>query len=562
MNRVRIGFKRFWSILSRRERYFFVSLSTLFIVSFILVGTKLWVSGTHALPEKGGSYREGVVGSPRFINPLLAETNDADRDISELVFAGLMRYTRTGELGSDLAESYEIKEEGKVYEFLLRENLVWHDGEAITTEDIAFTIKIVQDPEYQSPLRINWQGVGVTVIDDRRIQLTLRGPYAPFLENATMGILPKHVWEDVTAQNFALAEANLKPIGAGPYQLQKFKKDRFGGIKEVKLVSNARYHFGDPFIEELIFRFYPHEDDMVRAYKIREVDGIAGVSYSHIETIRDENRLQIKPIFIPRYFAVFLNQTQSKALSDIHVRTALVTAVNRQEIVQEVLKGEAEEADSPIPKGMKAYSDGIARYPFSQDEAKGVLEKGGWKDADGDGVREKADEKLEFTLVTTGVQGLERVAELLQKQWGEVGARVNVEIIGAGELQNDFIRPRNYQALLFGEILGADPDPFSFWHSSQKRDPGLNLSLYENKTVDKLLEEARQNPNEDERNKKYAEFQKVVTQDLPAVFLYSPHYLYPVNKKVKGVEVTRIVDPSKRFSEIEKWYIHTKRVWK
>jgi len=555
-------FKLFWGVLTMRERYFFVLLGTLFIVSFVFVLGQVWISQTNALPEYGGTYREGIVGSPRFINPLLAQTNDADRDLAQLVFSGLMRYTRSGELSPSLAESFEIKEDGKTYEFVLRENLFWHDEEPLTTEDIAFTVKLLQDPEYQSPLRVNWQGVEVNVIDERRIQLILKGPYAPFLETTTMGILPKHVWEDVTAQNFALAEANLKPIGSGPFQLQKFKKDRFGEIKEVRLITNPDFHLGRPFVKEFIFKFYTHEDDMIRAFKGREIDGMASVSAGNIEIIRNEKRIDLKRIFIPRYFAVFFNQTQSKAISDIHVRTALATRVNRQEIIEEILKGEAIEADSPIPKNMKAYSEDITRYPFSPEEAKNILEEASWQDTDGDGIREKDDEQLEFTLVTTASQGLERVADILQKQWGAIGARVDVQIIGAGELQNDFIRPRNYQALLFGEILGNDPDPFSFWHSSQKRDPGLNLSLYENKKVDKLLEEARQNPHEDERIEKYAEFQKLVTQDIPAVFLYSPYHLYPVNKKLKGVDVTHITDPSQRFSEVETWFINTRRVWK
>lgn len=549
-------------MLSKEERCFFILLSILFTASLVFLAVKFWTSYTKEIPEYGGIYHEGIVGSPRFINPLIAQSNDADRDIAQLVFSGLMRYKKDGELEPDLAKTYEIKEDGKVYEFTLRDNLLWHDGEPITTEDIAFTIKLVQDPEYQSPLRINWQGVETKILNEMTVQLILQGPYAPFLETTTMGVLPKHVWEDVTAQNFALAQSNLKPIGSGPYQLQKFKKDRFGEIKEIRLTANQDYHFGRPFVKELLFKFYSNEDDAIAAYKRRKVDGIASISLTNLEMIEKERALELKHIFIPRYFAVFFNQTQSKALSDIAVRTALATAVNRNEIIETILRGEALEADSPVPKGVMAYNDEVIRYPFSLDEARSILEKNSWQDTDEDGIREKKDEKLEFTLVTTASQGLERIAELLKTQWEEIGAMVDVQIMGVGELQNDYIRPRNYQALLFGEILGHDPDPFSFWHSSQKRDPGLNLSLYENKKVDKLLEEARQLPNEEERIEKYKEFQKIITQDIPAIFLYSPHYIYPVNKKLKGVEVTSIVDPSKRFSEIEKWYIETRRVWK
>jgi len=554
--------KHFWKILSLKERYFLIVLGTLFLVSSFFSLNLLWRSQTKELPEYGGTYREGIVGSPRFINPLLAPTNDADRDLTQLVFSGLMRYTSGGVPSADLAQTIEIKDGGKVYEFTLRDNITWHDGTPVGAEDIAFTIKLVQDPEYRSPLRINWQGVEVNILDEKRIQLILKTPYAPFLETTTMGILPKHIWEDVTSQSFSLAPMNLKPIGNGPYQLKKFKKDRFGEIKEIWLVVDENYHLGRPLIANLVFKFFAGEEDMVTAYKQREIDGLASVSPEHLKTIKEEKRLAPKEIFIPRYFAVFFNQTQSKPLSDINVRVALATALDRDEIIQNVLEGKGVAADSPIPKGMKAYSENIIHYPFSPDEARAVLDRASWKDTNGDGVREKGEEKLEFTLVTTASQGLDRAAELLKNQWGEIGANVNVEIINVGELQNDFIRPRNYQALLFGEILGQEPDPFSFWHSSQKRDPGLNLSLYENKTVDKLLEEARQTPNDEERIKKYAEFQNIITRDLPAIFLYSPSYIYPISKNLKGVEVTGVVDPSKRFSEVEKWYLETRRVWK
>ena len=139
---------------------------------------------------------------------------------------------------------------------------------------------------------------------------------------------------------------------------------------------------------------------------------------------------------------------------------------------------------------------------------------------------------------------------------------MEIKTFEISQLQQDYIKPRAYDILLFGEVLGSIPDPFSFWHSSQKRDPGLNLSDYENKDADKLLEEARQSLDPETRRQKYEKFQDILIGDAPAVFLYNPNYLYPITKDIKGINIKFITDPSKRFSDIENWYIKTKRAWK
>ena len=510
----------------------------------------------------GGSFKEGIVGSPQYLNPVLSEANDTDRDVTELIFSGLMKYNNQGELVLDLAEKYAIGENGKVYDFFLKRDIQWHDKQPFTADDIVFTIQTIQNPEYRSPLRINWTGVEMEKIDDYTVRFKLKTPYAPFLANTTVGIIAKHIWEKILPEKFLLAPENLEPIGTGPYKLKKIKKDKEGFVDYLKLEAFGQYEKNRPFIEKIELYFYPDEEALIRAYNRAKIDNLSLISVQNESKLQGLRRANIYQLSLPRYFAVFFNQSKSKALSDKTVRLALNYATNKQEIINNVLSGQAKIVNSPIPFGVWGHTDEINIYNFALDHANNILEEGGWKDEDEDGIREKGEEKLEIELITTELKELQQVANLLQEQWSKIGAQINVKILNIGEIQQEHIRPREYQALLFGEVLGLDPDPYSFWHSSQKRDPGLNLALYDNSKVDTLLRQARQDLDPESRAEKYKEFQQIVVEDVPVVFLYSSYHLYVVDKKIKGLTIKNIVLPSKRFVDINQWYIKTRRVKK
>ena len=499
---------------------------------------------------------------------MLAQVSDTDRDITRLVYAGLMKYAKDGRLVEDLAESYTIENE-TIYTFTLRENLFWHDGELITADDVVFTIKLIQDPKYASPIRLNWQGVEVEKTNERQVTFTLVSPYSPFLENATVGILPKHIWENASPKNFPHADANLQPIGAGPYLFEKFQKDSTGDIKSYSLRVNDRYHGNPASIEHITFRFFDSEDEALGALKNGEVDGMSLVSGYNTAQVEEVESAKVYTFTLPRYFAVFFNQSQSKALSEKEVRKALAYATNREEIIQLGAAGYGVPAFGPIVRELFGYNPQIEeQYPFSLDIAREILEKNDWRDTDGDGVREKTfagdteATPLEIHLITVQWPELEKTLRALKEQWEGVGARVTTNLYPLGEIQQEFIRPRDYEAIIFGQVVGIDPDPFSFWHSSQKKDPGLNLALYDNKDADKLLEGGRQTLDAKTRSEKYVLFQSLVAEDIPAIFLYSPAYLYPVSADVKNVKEGKIADPSWRFADVEDWYMNTKRVWK
>lgn len=549
-------------MLSFREKLFVTLLLSVSAVALVVWVGYAYLSFTKAVPKIGGEYIEGVVGQPLYINPLLSQTSEADADLTKLVYSGLFTYDAKGVLAPDLAQGYEISEDQRRYTVRLKQDVAWHDGKSLTADDIIFTISILLDPAYKSPLRQSWQGVDVEKIDDHTLAFNLKNPYFGFLDNLTVGILPKHVWENIAPEKFALADLNLHPIGSGPYLFVDFQKDASGNILTYKLSSFKAYHEGEAFISKITFNFYPDDDSLVTAYNKKEIMGINSISPEKIGSLKNIKSTDLHEFFIPRYFAVFFNQTKSVALADDGVREALSLSVDRKEIIEAVLHGKGTALQSPIFPQVNGYKESAGNGAPDLEKAKKILEDGGWKAAEGEAVRRKNGTELSFELVTTDWPELSQNAELLKKQWEKIGAKVSIKVLTVSDLQQNYIRTREYDSLLFGQALSFNPDLYSFWHSSQKRDPGLNLSLFDNKDMDSLLEGIRQEQNPEARAQKYTALQDIVQQENPAVFLYSPYYLYPVNKAVQGIGTQNINTPSQRLSQINKWFVKTSRVWK
>jgi len=546
------------------EKLVFLALVVSFLVSFLAIIWKISDLYMVETPTYGGTLTEGIIGTPRFINPVLA-SSDADRDLVALTYSGLLRPDNRGRLINDLAEKYDISEDGLVYTFTLKSKLLWQDGAPVTADDIIFTIEKIKDPAMKSPKRAGWEGVSAEKINDKTVKFTLKKPYAPFLENTTIGILPGHIWENMSSDEIASSEMNTKPIGSGPYKISEIKRNSVGIIRSYELNSNKNFVLGRPNIKKLIMKFYPSEKDLLTAYKKGEVETINAVTPQELEKIKTSN--SVKTLNLPRIFGVFLNQNNAKVLTKKEIRQALNLAVDRKKIIDEVLKGYGAELFYPLPAGTfgalpKNETDG-----YSLENAKELLDKNGWKMNTGEQVLEKKIGKelfkFSFSISTSDAPELKETAYLLKSMWEKIGAKVDVKIFETGDLTQNVIRPRKYDALLFGEIVGRDPDPFAFWHSSQRNDPGLNVALYTNIKADKLLEEARGAQDEAKRADKYKEFQEEVSKDIPAIFLFSPKFIYVIPKNLKGTdEMDSVTVPSERFSMIHRWYKSTDKVWK
>lgn len=552
------------------EKISFCLLGIIFIASFFSFIWRVSSSFMVEIPSSGGSLTEGMTGTPRFVNPILA-ISDTDRNMSSIIYSGLLRPDNKGGLIPDLAEKYEISEDNLTYTFTLKKDLEWQDGEPLTADDVVFTIQQTRDPVIKSPKRANWEGVEVKKIDERTIEFTLTKPYAVFLENFTMGILPKHIWSNAVSEQMSFSDFNIQPIGSGTYKIDNVSRNSSGIITSYKLVPNENFSLGKPYINNLAVKFYLSEKEIINSYKKGDIDSIGAMTPQIAQEIKNSNSV-IKTLFLPRTFGVFFNQNAAPLLSNKEVRQALDFAIDKTKIINEALAGFGTELNYPTPPGTfgAIQEEG---HIFSIEKAKEILKKNGWEFDDGEKVwgkttysgnkKEKKEMKMEFSLSTSDAPDLKQTAELLKSMWEEMGAKVSVRIFETGDLNQNIIRPRKYDAILFGEIVGRDPDPFAFWHSSQRNDPGLNISMYANIKVDKLLEEARATVNDEKRKDKYEEFQKEVANDLPAIFLFSPKFVYLLPEDLRGLEkIESITVPSERFSQIYKWYFKTDKVWK
>lgn len=534
------------------------------LLAAALLGGLFWIGlfildNTVKVPKENGEYSEGLIGEPLYINPILSATNDIDADIEYLIFSRLFTYDNSGNLKNDLVDRYEVSEDNKTYTIFIKQNILWQDGAKLTTDDIEYTFNLIQDSNYKSPLSLNFKGVEIQKVDEYQIKFITKSVYAPFLNNLTFGILPQHIWKETTPSSFFLAEHNLKPIGSGPFKFLKLKKDKNGRVLNYQLERNENYYDKKPYFKKVTLKFYSDEESAIAAFNKKEILAINSITPLNKEKIE---KAEIHSIKLPRYYAVFLNQTKNKALANITIRKALAFSTDKGKIIRDVFNNEANVVNGPLLEGMIGYTQDTKTYNYSPEEAKRVLEEDKWQDVDGDGVREKDNVRAEFTLITSDIPEFVRIAEQLKNNWQEIGIKATILPLGIGELQQNYIKPREYEAILFGEILGVNPDPYSFWHSSQKKDPGLNLAMYDNKDVDRALEEARQTTKPEERSNHYRLFQTIINDEVPAIFLYSPHYLHPCNETVHSFKEKMVASPAYRFNDINEWYVGTKRVWK
>jgi len=522
----------------------------------------IYISKTKTIPKFGGEYIEGIAGQPQYINPVISKSNTTDEDLAQLIYSGIFKYDNEGKLINDLAESYEISEDKKLYTIHLKEGVLWHDGIPFTANDVLFTFNIIVDPAYKSPDRFNWDGVTANVLDNRTIVFQTEHIYVGLLNNLTFGILPKHIWEPIGPDKFFLTDLNLQPIGTGPYKFSPpIQKDSRGNIISYKLVANPNYFGGKPYISKITFNFYQDDETLIDRFNQKEIMGINSVTAQEMKSIKLIQSVNFHQFSTLRYLAVFFNKTKSVPLAYKEVREALALSTNREEIVREVLDNKADIIYSPILHEMNGFTEDFKKYEFNLDQANKILDDAGWARGE-DGIRSKNEIKLEFNLITLNTPELVKTAEFLKNQWEKIGIRVNINSYSGFDIQQNYIRPREYDAVLFGHSMTNIPDLFSFWHSSEKKDSGKNLSLFGDNTTDKLIEESRIEFDEQKRNELYKQFQQKLAEEIPAIFLYSPDYIYPVNKSVRGIEIKNISSASKRFSNIEKWYIKTKRVWK
>lgn len=546
---------------------FLLKISILaFFICTVWLAVILSTDSQVEVSTTGGNFTEGIVGTPRFVNPVLAVTR-ADRDMSMLVYDGLMKLGDNGTLVPNIAESVTISDDGLIYNVVLKQGVTFHDGAPLTAEDVAFTILRIQDPAIGSALRSDFDGVAVEQISDHELNFVLSEPYTPFIENLTVGILPRHIWKDATNEEFPFSQHNSEPIGAGPYKISKINRNASGIPESYVLVPYEGYHGEMPKIASLTLRFYANEEGLLEAFNEGAVQSLAGVDQTSLQSLNLQDAYSIVAIPLPRTFAVFFNQNKSAALRDVGARKALDAAIDRNALIDAVLGGYGEPLHSPIPPGfgIEIQEDVSTSTETGFDRARAILRDAGWELNDETGIWEKEIDEvvtpLSFSIATVNNSVFEQTAEFLRSEWEKLGVSVTVKQFEQSDLTQAIIRPRDYEALLFGTAVGRPLDFYSFWHSSQRNDPGLNVALYANITTDSILSEARTNADTSARSEALTRFAAEIDTEVPAVFLYSPELLYVFPKHVTGANFTGLADPSERFASIPHWYISTESVW-
>ncbi len=587
--------------LSPKERRIVVICSLFLVLNILFLGVVFFKKHIVSIPLSGGSYSEGLVGSPKYINPLYASNRDVDIDISSLIFSSLFKYDEKGVLIGDLAESWSKSSDGKEYSVVLKKNILWHNGEQLTAEDVVFTVQAIKNPKFRSPLRSSFSGFDVEKVDDYTVKFKLNQPYAPFLGLLTFGVLPKSIWGAVTPESATLAEFNLKPIGSGPYKFKSLIKNKNGEVKEYILEVNDAYYAAKPYIQTVSFKFYFDFNSALKALNDNSVDGISYLPFNERKNLFAKSSLVFNYLHQPQLEAIFFNKKNNELLAEKNIRLALDQAINRQSIINEVFQGQAREVVGPILEDSPAFNNQIKKTEYSPAAAEKLLADEGFikifvteddvnnptRELEGIPVSEfisKASDKevdtagywlvkkgskknpgntfLVIALTYPDTTDNTLVAAKIQEAWQAIGVKTSLNPLPSSQISSEVALEKNFEALLFGENLGADPDVYAFWHSSQI-DGGLNIASYSNEKADKLLEDARLENDENSRLEKYRDFQELVKNDEGAIFLFSPNYLYLQVKKLRGFNGTTIVEPSNRFSSIANWYLRVNRnfVW-
>jgi len=532
-----------------------IALAAILVLTAV-VGYIALTATTVTVPAEGGTYTEGIVGSPMSINPVLCQSNPVDQDLVALVFSGLTRVNSQGEVEPDLAERWEVSNEGMVYTFFLRQGATWHDGAPVTSSDVVFTVNVMQHPEYEgmSFLSEMWRTVVVEQLDTYVVRFILREPFAPFLEYTSIGLLPVHVLGSTDLSVLSQSAFNAMPVGTGPFRVEEIDSQR-------AVLTRYDAYYARPYLDRLELYFYPDSASVLEARERGEIMGIARVTPEQLPQVQQDDDLRLYSAPLSGYNIVFLNLDRA-IFQDRLVRQAMMWALDRQALVDQILQGQGMVIDSPILPQSWAYNEDVPAYFQDLRKARSLLEQAGWFDDDGDGVRERGELELEFSLATNADDPARMaMVDLISEQLAEVGIKAVPEYLDWEELVGQRLRLRRFDAVLSGwQSLPADPDPYPYWHSSQVNENSVNFANYMSAEADALLAEARRTADRDRRWSLYQRFQELFAEDVPSLLLYQPVYTFAVDQTMLGVQIAPMASSGDRFATLPQWHSSVRRM--
>lgn len=515
-----------------------------------------------AQPVQGGVYTEALVGNIQRLNPLLDSANSVDRDINKLVFSGIVKFDSRGIPQPDLAETIGISQDGMLYNIALKPDLVWHDGKPLTTQDVLFTIDLMRNGGSYIPedIKALWDAVEVYLFDEQHMQLKLPEPYSPFIDYLTFGVIPQHLFKGMNIDQISQSSLNLEPVGSGPYRFDGLLMagDSVNGIR---LKAFEKYAGEKPFLQEIIFSFYPDTTSAFQAYQQGLAQGVSEIPPSLIETAMLDDTLNIFTGRLPRVSLVLLNlnNTGVPFFQDADIRNALLLGINRTAIVAKQYYGQAIVANGVILPGTWAYNDTIQTVGFDPQLAAEMLKEAGYLvTGEENPVREKEGVKLSFVLSYPDDDIHQRIAQMIADNWKELNVDVSLEAVPPDVFVKEKLEPRAYQAALVDLNLSRtpDPDPYPFWDLGQA-ESGQNYSQWNNRLASDSIEQARVTTDLAERTRLYHNFQAIFAEEMPALPLFFPVYNYGVSEQIHGVTMGPLFDTSDRLVTITEWYLAT-----
>ncbi len=520
-------------------------------------------SYTTVASGNGGTYAEAMQGNITTLNPLYAAT-ESERAVSRLLFSSLLTYDKTGQLRGDLAERYSVLEGGKRYRVTLKPVVLWHDGKRLTSDDVVFTVKLLKDPMANVAYRASWNDVDVKKIDDRTVDFVLPTSYAPFPHALTFPVVPKHLLAGVAPANLRESSFTSHPIGSGPFSFRLSQNVQTGDERTVvHMNKNQSYYDGAPKVDRFQLHSYKKSDSLVRALRSHAVNAVSGVSLAEYKQLKNEpdTTTELRPVSAG-VFALF-NTHGTGPLNDIRIRKALQVGTDVRKAIN-ALPVELPVLDTPLLDSHVSLT-GIDKPKYDEKRAATLLDEAGWKLKDGERFKDK--EPLSIRLVGIKDADYELVIANLAKQWRGLGVRVETKLIDTNDpsqnIANSVLQPRDFDVLVHELTLGADPDVYAYWHSSQAVQKGLNFSNYNSGVSDDTLASARTRIESELREAKYRSFVSQWLKDAPALGLYQSSATYAHTSSSSAFDKNeQFITPTDRFDSVNRWSVQQEAVYK
>ena len=512
----------------------------------------------------GGTYSEGVKGDINTLNPLYAAT-PGEQSASRLIFSSLLTYDAAGKLRGDLAQEIVTLDEGKRYRVSLKPNILWHDNKRLTADDVVFTVGLLKNPATGVPAGASWQNVDIKKINEQTVDFMLPSTYAPFPNALTFAVLPEHVLGKINPGSLRDNRFSSQPVGSGPFSF-RLRQDIQGRDAHVvvHMNQNRNYYGGIPKIERYQLHAYDSSDKLAQALRSHVVNAASGLSMSAFSQFEgdDEYRASLEPTHAGVY-ALF-NTRSVGALKDVKVRQALQSGTDVKAAVSQ-LPSKLQVLDTPILPTQTDLGD-VEKPAYDKKNAERLLDEAGWVKSS-TGERKKGDETLTLNMVAIKGADYERAVMDLTRQWRQLGIKVQTRTVDTNDpaqnIANSVLQPRDFDVLVHELYLGADPDVYAFWHSSQAVERGLNFSNYNNGVSDDALASARLRTEDDLRSAKYQAFVRQWFKDVPAIGLYqSPMTYVHTSNSAAFDESAMLVTAADRLNDVVYWTTHQAPVYK